>query len=121
MIIVGNKSKFILIPYDMIKDKNLLRNDLIIYGEILSLSKQKGYCYANSNYFMKENKISRSSLIRSLNRLKNNGYINCEYQCNETNSKKRIIYLSDEVVSYMTQGCFNNDTVGSVTDDTYNI
>lgn len=94
VIIVGTKLKFILVPYQMIKDKKLLSSDLIIYGEILSLSKQRGYCFANNNYFMKENKISKSSVIRSLNRLKENGYINLKYQCNETNLRNRIIYLT---------------------------
>ena len=101
MIIVGTKSKFILVPYQMIKDKRLLSSDLIIYGEILSLSKQRGYCFANNNYFMKENKISKSSVIRSLNRLRENGYINLKYQCNEAKMRNRIIYLITDEVSYM--------------------
>ena len=105
----------------MIKDKNLLRSDLIIYGEILSLSKKHGYCYANNKHFINENEISKSSLIRSLNRLSENGYIYLKYQFNGTNSKKRIIYLNNDVVPCMIPSSFNGDTNGSVNNDTYNI
>lgn len=95
MIIVAQKERFIIIPYSLVNDNNLIPLDLIIYGEIVSLSKDKGYCYANNNYFIKENRISKSVLMRSFNRLKENGYIKMKYQCNETNSKKRTVYIND--------------------------
>ena len=86
--------KFIQIPFVLISDSNLKPIDLIIYGQILSLTKQTGYCYANNKYFMNQNRISKSVVNRSLCRLKENGYIKMKYQCTETNSKKRTIYLT---------------------------
>lgn len=88
--------KFIQIPFELICDSNLKPIDLIIYGQILSLTNQTGYCYANNKYFMNQNRISRSAVNRSLCRLKANGYIQMNYQCNETNSRKRTIYLTLE-------------------------
>ncbi|MEG0908987.1 MAG: helix-turn-helix domain-containing protein [Bacilli bacterium] len=100
MVIIANKKRFIQIPFDLISDSNLNPIDLIIYGQILSLTNQTGYCYANNKYFMKQNRLSMSAITRSLSRLKKNGYIQMNYQCNETNSKKRTIYLIEGIVKY---------------------
>ena len=98
MVIVSKKERFIIIPYKVIVDSNLHYLDKILYGEIISLSNKKGYCYANNKYFMEENKITKQVLLRGLKRLEENKYIEIIYALNKSNADKRTIYLTDKVV-----------------------
>ena len=98
MIIVSKQERYIIIPYNAVIDNNLHTIDKVIYGEIISLSNKKGYCYANNQYFMKENKISKNLIIQSLKRLEQNKYIEIIYNLSLKNSDRRTIYLKNKVV-----------------------
>lgn len=98
MVIVSKQERFIIIPYKVVIDSNLHHLDKLIYGEIISLSNKKGYCYANNKYFMEENKISKQILLRSLKRLEEQKYIKIIYKLNKSNSEKRSIFLTDKVI-----------------------
>ena len=69
-----NKNYWI-IPQTVGKDNNLKPLDKLIYAQILSLSKSKGYCYATNNYFAKMNNyLTKRTIINSLRKLKKYNY-----------------------------------------------
>lgn len=98
MVKVSTQERFIIIPYKVVIDSKIHHLDKLIYGEIISLSNKKGYCYANNKYFMEENKITKQVLLRSLKRLEEQEYIKIIYTLNKSNSDKRTIYLTNKVV-----------------------
>lgn len=98
MVKVSTQERFIIIPYKVVIDSKIYHLDKLIYGEIISLSNKKGYCYANNKYFMEENKITKQVLLRSLKRLEEQEYIKIIYTLNKSNSDKRTIYLTNKVV-----------------------
>ena len=42
--------EYYAIPKDVIEDQKLRRIDHEIYGALIKLSRNKGYCFAKSNY-----------------------------------------------------------------------
>lgn len=93
-----NKNYWI-IPLTVGLDNNLKPLDKLIYAQILSLSKTKGYCYATNNYFAKlNNYLTKRTIINSLKILKMYNYIKIEIGNKEVNNSKRKIYITDEEV-----------------------
>ena len=93
-----NKNYWI-IPLTVGLDNNLKPLDKLIYAQILSLSKNKGYCYATNNYFAKlNNYLTKRTIINSLKTLKMYNYIKIEIDNIEINNSKRKIYITDEEV-----------------------
>lgn len=64
-----------MIPYEILIDTTLAPLDKILYGEIRTLSKKSGYCFATNNYFAKKYNVSIDTIKRSLKRLKDNTHI----------------------------------------------
>lgn len=93
-----NKNYWI-IPLTVGLDNNLKPLDKLIYAQILSISKNKGYCYATNNYFAKlNNYLTKRTNINSLKTLKIYKYIKIEIDNTEVNNSKRKIYVTDEEV-----------------------
>lgn len=103
-----NKNYWI-IPQTVGKDNNLKPLDKLIYAQILSLSKSKGYCYATNNYFAKMNNyLTKRTIINSLRKLKKYNYIKIEIDNTEKNNSKRKIYIVDEEVVKKYSLCIEN-------------
>lgn len=120
----------ITIPPNIRYDPNLKDLSKLLYGEIESLSYKTGKCWASNNYFAELYNVDKRTIIRCLNELKENGYIDCVIYYKE-NSKiidKREISPSDKNVTRWCQNCHEGDdenvTRGSdknVTDNTTSI
>lgn len=46
-----NNCRFIIIPEYIVQQTNINNNEKLLFGEILSLSYTKGYCFASNKYF----------------------------------------------------------------------
>ena len=102
------ENKYIRIPFEVLEDKNLQATTKLLYGLILSLCNQNGYCWANNSYFVRALSISRATLIRCINEL-----IRLELICFENDEKynKRIIKcLISNKVSQNDTKVYQNDT-----------
>ena len=71
-------NKYIRIPFEVLEDKNLQATTKLLYGLILSLCNQNGYCWANNTYFIKTLSISKMTAIRCMKELVSSGLITFE-------------------------------------------
>lgn len=65
------KEYFILVPRTVARRNDLSDGAKLLYGEILGLSKVKGYCYANNKRFTKALGLTLRTLQRKLDELEN--------------------------------------------------
>lgn len=93
--------KFVRIPFEVLEDKNLQPTTKLLFGLILSLCNQNGYCWANNSYFIKTLSVSKITIIRSMKELVNKKLIS--YDKNDEENKRTIKIL-------IPQGGYQNDT-----------
>ena len=94
----SSKEGFWLIPYQVGTDSALTLQDKLLYGQILSLTKKSGFCFAN---------------------LKKNNYIRVEYHKEEINKYKRKIFMTDKVVWKINSGGIEKNVNTSMEDNYY--
>ena len=66
---------FYTVPYLAANDERLSPLDEKVFGYILALSLETGYCYASSNYLAEMIGKSRAVITRSITKLEKTGYI----------------------------------------------
>ncbi|MEO9851902.1 MAG: helix-turn-helix domain-containing protein [Reichenbachiella sp.] len=63
------ENQFIIVPFSIVGDENLGANEKLLYGLLLSYSKQQGYCFASNAHLAEKVNLGTStisSLISSL-------------------------------------------------------
>ena len=80
---------FFMIP-ESILDKDLSYGSIILFGIIYSLSRPRGYAYANNSHYSTLLKCSNRTITNLLNELKNNNIIYIE----NPRSFRRKIFIS---------------------------
>ena len=87
---------YAIIPANVRYDTNLKPNEKLLYGEITALSNQKGFCYAQNQYFAKLFKVSNETVSRWISHLYELGYVNLEIVRNDNKEIiKRKIFIRD--------------------------
>lgn len=95
-----DKSKYyIIIPADIRYDSRLKANEKLIYGEVVLLAQEMGYCWATNAYFANLYDVSKTTVSKWLANLEECGYIRMEY-----------IYKGDELSERRVFICDNNDS-----------
>lgn len=81
-------------------DKNLSDSEKILYSEITALSVKAGYCFATNSYLAKLYDISKVTVSRRINRLKELGYLKVVVVRDENQQiKRREIYpITDPII-----------------------
>lgn len=92
----NKKSYYAIIPADVRYDKRLTANAKLLYGEITALCNEKGYCWATNLYFAKLYNVSKTSISKWINQLKNCNYVDVDIK-NKTDSKE-ILYRYIRIV-----------------------
>ena len=89
------KSYYAIIPANVRYDEDLTANAKLLYGEITALCNEKGYCWANNNYFAKLYGVSTRSITNWISQLSEKGYISTEliYKEKSKEVKERRIYI----------------------------
>lgn len=72
------KNYYAIIPANVRYDKNLKDKAKLLYGEITALCNEKGYCWANNEYFANLYGISKTTVSLLIKNLIDNGYIYSE-------------------------------------------
>lgn len=90
---ITNKSYYAIIPASVRYDKLIPNGAKLLYGEITSLCNEKGYCWANNQYFSELYDISDRTIRRWLNALQEQFYINTEI----TDNNSRKIFINERV------------------------
>lgn len=104
------KSYYAIIPADVRYDPDLTPNAKLLYGEITSLTNEKGYCWASNKYFTDLYKVDTSTLTRWLQQLKNKGYITIEFIYKEGTKQiaNRYIKINGRGICKNAQGYMQN-------------
>lgn len=89
-----NSHYFILIPSEVLRMSELSEGAKLLFGEILFLSKKENYCYANNDYFVRLNGVSKRTIVSRLKELKDHKLIRTEVFRNKNQQvEKRNIYV----------------------------
>lgn len=83
-----------LIPISILRDNRLTSLEKLLLIQIISLCKQKGYCWATNKYFAELNNVSRTTISKSVNNIAASNYINIQYEQQNLNNSKRKIELT---------------------------
>ena len=105
--VYGMKQKnYVRVPTEVRSDKNLSANEKLMYGEISALCAQKGYCWANNNYFANMFDVNRRTVVRWVNHLEQCGYIAKDLHFRDVSMKnvKRRITIADPSTKNSAQG-----------------
>ena len=96
---IRTPSYWAIIPADVRYDEALPPNAKLLYGEISSLTNEKGYCYAQNAFFAGVYGWSVATIQRLLNALADRGYIQVEIVRNKRTKEveERRIYAGLQV------------------------
>lgn len=83
----------ILIPNEIIIDKDLTDFEKLLYGDIRVLAKKDGYCFATNRYFAERYNKDIRTVQRAIRKLENKTYI---VVCN--NKDERKIYIFNDYI-----------------------
>lgn len=92
---------FIQIPEIVYRNKELSHLDKLLFGQILSLTAQEGYCWATNSFLCKANDITERTLQKGLKRLSDNFLINIVLNNFGENKCRRQIYVSPTIKNAM--------------------
>ena len=96
---VSKTENYILIPAEVKNCKELKPIEKLIFGDITCLCNQKGYCWAGNRYFAELYQISKRSVSRYINHLKELNFITAVVE-RDANKKviKRTIKINDNPI-----------------------
>lgn len=87
---------YAVIPATVRYDKRLKANEKLLYGEIACLAHEKGYCWANNQYFATLYEVEKTTISRWLSNLSACGYIDVVLIRDEKQQVvERKIYIKD--------------------------
>lgn len=101
----NKKSYYAIIPANVRYDKKIRPNAKLLYGEITALTNEKGYCWANNQYFADLYEVNKETISRWVSELSDRGYITVELIYKEGSNQiiNRYIRIShdpiDEIVN----------------------
>lgn len=84
------QTHFIIIPAEVLLSKKIPANAKLLYGEILYLCNDKGYCWASNNHFAELFGVSVTSISLWVTSLRENGFIECNVWENPENYTRQI-------------------------------
>ena len=76
----------------IVKSNSINSTDKLVYGVIIALTNNLGYCYASNDYIFKKVNLSKRTITKSISNLKKANYIRVE-----TINYQRNIYLTNDV------------------------
>jgi hypothetical protein len=96
---VSKPENYILIPAEVKNCMELKPIEKLIFGDITCLCNQKGYCWAGNRYFAELYQISKRSVSRYINHLKELNFITAVVE-RDANKKviKRTIKINDNPI-----------------------
>lgn len=86
---------YAFIPKSVLTDNRLTSLEKLLLIHIVSLCKNKDYCWTTNGRFCDIYKVSRQTISKSINNLTKLGYLRNDYDKFKVNGEKRKIFLSD--------------------------
>ena len=100
---------YVIIPTEILENKEIPPNAKILYGEIMALTKKRGHCFATNKYIASRLGLSTTSVPSLLRKLKDFGLISIKIQKSKKGTYRKIIVLwgslnNEEGHSCLTRG-----------------
>lgn len=89
-----HKSYYAIIPANIRHDSSITPNAKLLYGEITALCNEKGYCWANNEYFASLYGVSKVSISKWIRQLVEKGYIDSVLEYKEGTKEILNRYLT---------------------------
>ncbi|MDU7212505.1 helix-turn-helix domain-containing protein [Clostridium sp.] len=89
-----HKSYYAIIPANIRYDSSITPNAKLLYGEITALCNEKGYCWANNEYFASLYGVSKVSISKWIRQLVKKGYIDSVLEYKEGTKEILNRYLT---------------------------
>lgn len=105
-----NKGYYAIIPASIRYDNEIPSNAKLLYSEITSLCNEKGYCWANNEYFASLYMVSERTISRWISKLVQQGYIAVEFQYKA--GTKEILKRYIKIANKSTPICVEEDNLG---------
>lgn len=102
------KNYFTIIPSKVRYDKDLSPNAKLLYGEILALCNDKGYCWASNRYWAELYNVSNRTVSKWIDELSKKEYIKVLINYKEcTKMIDRCIKICGKIIDkdYIEYGC----------------
>ena len=96
------KSKYyVIIPADIRYDKRLKANEKLMYGELVLLAQETGYCWATNAYFAKLYDVNKITVSKWISKLEECGYVKVDYIYKQGSNEivERRVYICSDTVS----------------------
>ena len=77
----------VILPTSILGDNNLTPLERLLLIDIVSLCKQKGYCWATNEYFAELFNVRKQTISKSISSLSKNNYVKLKFD----NSEKIIL------------------------------
>ena len=93
------KIQFVIVPEFILTDSNISIGEKLLFGDIASHTKQKGYCWGSNEYFEKRYKVSTRTISRWINDLRKRNLIitNMIYQKGSVQITERQIMVNTDI------------------------
>lgn len=91
-----NYDNYIKIPITLISDTHVSSSAKLLYGLLVLLSHQEGYCYANNTYLSDKLNLGTRAITRLLKELSDNNYITMEFR----HKFIRKIFIANKIHSF---------------------
>ena len=88
-----HKSYYAIIPANIRYDTSVTPNAKLLYGEITALCNERGYCWANNEYFANLYSVSKKTISTWISQLREKGYIVSEIVYKEGSKEIKDRYL----------------------------
>lgn len=92
----------VILPTSILGDNNITPLERLLLISILSLCKQKGYCWATNEYFAELFNVRKQTISKSISSLSKNNYIELKFDNSEKNNSKRIIKISEALTKIIS-------------------
>ena len=84
------KSYYAVIPAQVRHDANMVAGAKLLYGEIMALCNEKGYCWATNDYFSSLYAVSKRTISSWIKSLCDAGYISVNFVNKKENKNGKL-------------------------------
>ena len=112
---------FAVIPANVRYDKDLKDKAKLLYGEIVALSNQYGYCYASNKYFADLYNVTTTTISLLIKNLVDKGYVESEIVYKEGTKEILNRYLKIFKGGYLKNLKDNNTSINNKENNNINI
>lgn len=74
-VVNPDESFWVVIPHHVLSNKNLTSAEKLMYGEISSLTRKNGICYAHNKHFIEVLGLTEKTITKGIKNLENEGLI----------------------------------------------